>query len=391
MKFYNAFALGLCLVGAAFAADAAAPTKTLKLYDGCRSALDAAKSQVSSNALNAKLTVLDAEAVAFDLQAAESADTSSSKTIGLAAACSLYVKIINVESETQNIRNHMSENWEKRMATNRSIEAIQEQISNARSGKVSSLSADLEAEKARLAQTSEAMKEQEARLQAEMQQDREKFQADAAEKEAALKAAAEREAELKNREAELKQREAELQQQLEAEKKALAEERAKAEARQQEAMNKLNELQSKLIQVSKDARGIILSMSDILFDVNKATLKQDLKTSLAKVAGILSVYQQFNVSIEGNTDNTGSEEHNMKLSQQRADNVMNFLVEQGIDAGRLTAKGLGMTMPIADNSTKEGRQKNRRVDLVIQDKALLQAEPENTTAVPAEPSTPEVK
>ena len=149
-------------------------------------------------------------------------------------------------------------------------------------------------------------------------------------------------------------------------------------------MNKLNELQSKLIQVTKDARGIILSMSDILFDVNKATLKADLKTSLAKVAGILSVYQQFNVSIEGNTDNTGSAEHNMKLSQQRADNVMNFLVEQGIDANRLTAKGLGMSMPIADNSTKEGRQKNRRVDLVIQDKALQQgAEPAAAEPAPA--------
>jgi len=133
-------------------------------------------------------------------------------------------------------------------------------------------------------------------------------------------------------------------------------------------MDKLNALQSQMIQVTKDARGIILSMSDILFDVGRATLKTDLMTSLAKIAGILSVYQQFDVSIEGNTDNTGSEEFNMTLSQQRAENVMKFLVEQGIAETRLTAKGLGMTMPIADNSTKEGRQKNRRVDLVITDR-----------------------
>ncbi|MBO6136936.1 MAG: OmpA family protein [Fibrobacter sp.] len=237
---------------------------------------------------------------------------------------------------------------------------------------------DLEAEKAKL-------QDQGARLQAEMQQNQEKFQAEAAAQQAALKAAS-------KREADLQKQQADLQKQLEAEKKALAEERAKAEARQAEAMNKLNELQSKLIQVTKDARGIILSMSDILFDVNKASLKADLKTSLAKVAGILSVYQQFNVSIEGNTDNTGSAEHNMKLSQQRADNVKNFLVEQGIDAGRLTAKGLGMTMPIADNKTKEGRQKNRRVDLVIQDKALQQnAEPAAEPAAPAEGAAPEAK
>ncbi|MBP5248083.1 MAG: OmpA family protein [Fibrobacter sp.] len=152
--------------------------------------------------------------------------------------------------------------------------------------------------------------------------------------------------------------------------KLLLEERAKAEARQNEAKNKLNELQSKLIQVTEDARGIILSMSDILFDVDKASLKSDLKTSLARVAGILSVYQELNVSVEGHTDNTGSEEHNLKLSEQRAENVLQFLVEQGIDAKRLSSKGYGMSKPVADNSTKEGRQKNRRVDLVIKDKVL---------------------
>ncbi|MBO5422218.1 MAG: OmpA family protein [Fibrobacteraceae bacterium] len=160
-----------------------------------------------------------------------------------------------------------------------------------------------------------------------------------------------------------KERESELE-------KALAEERAKAEARQKEAKSKLNELQSKLIQVTQDARGIILSMSDILFDVDKATLKQDLKTSLAKVAGILSVYQELNVVVEGHTDNTGSEKHNMKLSEQRAKNVLDFLVSQGIESSRLTSVGYGMTRPVGDNKTKEGRQKNRRVDLVIQDKVL---------------------
>ncbi|MCQ2106929.1 MAG: OmpA family protein [Fibrobacter sp.] len=343
-----------------FAAEAAsAPAEAPKdPIASCKEKLDNAKANLPSNALAAKTTLSEAYGTLKKMEVIQADDPKSEILKELSINCEMYNKIVMVQAETQTLHNHIAENWEKRIATGRSIEAIQEQIASVRSGKMSDLAADLEAEKARLAQTSEAMKEQEARLQAELQQNQEKFQAEAAAQQAALKAAGEREAE--------------LQKKLAEEQAALAEERAKAEARQQEAMNKLNELQSKLIQVSKDARGIILSMSDILFDVNKATLKADLKTSLAKVAGILSVYQQFNVSIEGNTDNTGSEDHNMKLSQQRADNVMNFLVEQGIDAGRLTAKGLGMSMPIADNSTKEGRQKNRRVDLVIQDKALQQ-------------------
>jgi outer membrane protein OmpA-like peptidoglycan-associated protein len=379
MKMKNLFAISAFAASFCFAAEETAPAAEAaevaepSAVEICKASIDAASKDIPANAIAAKYSLAAAKATLADLEIANEDDPESETTQALAAKCDIYAKIVAAQAETQKLRNHTAENWEKRAATARSIEAIQEQINQARSGKVN----DLEAEKAK-------MKDQEARLQAEMQQNQEKFQAEAAAKEAALKAASEREANLQKQQADLEKQQADLQKQLEAEKKALAEERAKAEARQAEAMNKLNELQSKLIQVTKDARGIILSMSDILFDVNKATLKADLKTSLAKVAGILSVYQQFNVSIEGNTDNTGSAEHNMKLSQQRADNVKSFLVEQGIDAERLTAKGLGMTMPIADNKTKEGRQKNRRVDLVIQDKALQQsAEP---AAAPAEPS-----
>lgn len=339
MKMRNLLVISAMAAAFSFAAEEAEGPNAV---ESCQTAIDNAAKNIPANATSAKYTLAAAKANLIDLDAAYNDDAESDQTKALAAKCDTYAKTIAAQAETQKVRNSTAEKWEKRAATARSIEAIQEQINKARTGKVN----DLEAEKAK-------MKDQEARLQAEMQQNQEKFQAEAAAQEAALKAA--------------NQREADLQ-------KELAEERAKAEARQQEAMNKLNELQSQMIQVTKSARGIILSMSDILFAVNKADLKADLKTSLAKVAGILSVYQQFNVSIEGNTDNTGSEEHNMKLSQQRADNVKAFLVEQGIAAERLTAKGLGMTMPVADNSTKEGRQKNRRVDLVIQDKALQQQE-----------------
>ena len=339
MKTRNLLMISAMAAALSFAAEEAEGPNAV---EACQTAIDNASKNIPANATSAKYTLAAAKNNLIALDAAYNDDAESDQTKALAAKCDTYAKTIAAQAETQKVRNSTAEKWEKRAATARSIEAIQEQINKARTGKVN----DLEAEKAK-------MKDQEARLQAEMQQNQEKFQAEAAAQEAALKAA--------------NQREADLQ-------KELAEERAKAEARQQEAMNKLNELQSQMIQVTKSARGIILSMSDILFDVNKASLKADLKTSLAKVAGILSDYQQFNVSIEGNTDNTGSEEHNMKLSQQRADNVKAFLVEQGIAGERLTAKGLGMTMPVADNSTKEGRQKNRRVDLVIQDKALQQQE-----------------
>jgi outer membrane protein OmpA-like peptidoglycan-associated protein len=145
-------------------------------------------------------------------------------------------------------------------------------------------------------------------------------------------------------------------------------ERLKAQKLREEAEKKFSELQSSLIQVTNDARGTIISMSDILFEINKANLTADLKTSLAKIAGILLVFKTSNIIVEGHTDNQGSKEYNQTLSEKRAENVMNFLIEQGVASSRLKSVGYGLTKPIADNDTKEGRQKNRRVDLIVQEK-----------------------
>ena len=338
-------------VAAAPAKTAAAPAKPAAPVKGSayyQKVFKALEDSIPANAIQAKLSLAEAKARVNRIVYLEKELPKSEEIASQAKACSLYVELIRVEARTQAVRNNVSANWQKRIQTQQQIETTQERIGEERSGKASTLAADLDAERTRLAQTNKAMTDQ---------------QNDAALREARFKAEADSAA------ARLKRAAAAREDSL---NKLLAEERAKAEARQNEARNKLNELQSKLIQVTQDARGIILSMSDILFDVDKATLKPDLQTSLAKIAGILSVYQELDVSVEGHTDNTGTAEHNMKLSEQRAQNVLDFLVKQGIEGKRLSAKGYGMTMPVADNATKEGRQKNRRVDLVIKDTALNQ-------------------
>jgi len=140
-------------------------------------------------------------------------------------------------------------------------------------------------------------------------------------------------------------------------------------AQKAEAQKKLDALNSKAMSVFRDARGTILSMSDILFDFGKATLTQELQLNLAEVAGILkSLLTESTVIIEGHTDNVGSAAKNKTLSEQRAQAVLKYLVSRGVDKKRLKAVGYGLTKPVADNSTDEGKAKNRRVELVIKDK-----------------------
>jgi len=160
-----------------------------------------------------------------------------------------------------------------------------------------------------------------------------------------------------------------LESQIIDSKRALAEKDYLLTKQKEEADKKLDALRSKTISVYKDARGTILSMSDILFEFGKADLKQELKENLAEIAGILkNLLTTSTVVIEGHTDNVGKADDNKKLSQRRADEVLKYLASRGVDKKRLKSVGYGLTKPVADNATEEGKAKNRRVELVIKDK-----------------------
>src|SRR6185312_7571178 len=113
-----------------------------------------------------------------------------------------------------------------------------------------------------------------------------------------------------------------------------------------------------VLQTSESARGLIVNMSDVLFDTAKYTLKPDTKISLAKVATILELYPGLKIQVEGYTDSVGGDEYNQKLSENRANAVHDFLVANGVPAANVTAAGYGKADPVADNGTAAGRQQN---------------------------------
>ena len=133
---------------------------------------------------------------------------------------------------------------------------------------------------------------------------------------------------------------------------------------------KLKNQLNQVLQTTETARGLIVNMSDVLFDFNKYTLKPEAREKLAKVSGILLAYPNLKLQVEGYTDNIGSDEYNQKLSEERADGVRDYLVSQSVAEAGISAQGYGKTHPIADNSTNSGRAQNRRVELVVSGDAI---------------------
>jgi outer membrane protein OmpA-like peptidoglycan-associated protein len=125
-----------------------------------------------------------------------------------------------------------------------------------------------------------------------------------------------------------------------------------------------------ILETRDSARGLIVSMSDVLFDTGKYSLKPGAREKLAKVAGILLAYPGLNIEVGGYTDNVGGNEMNQTLSKNRAGAVRDYLVNQGVSTGSVNATGFGNTQPVASNGNSAGRQQNRRVELVVSGEAI---------------------
>ena len=148
--------------------------------------------------------------------------------------------------------------------------------------------------------------------------------------------------------------------------------RLKAESERQQAVNEQSQLRERLrqqlnriLETRETARGLIVNINDVLFGFDKASLTPGAREKMAKVAGILLAYPGLKITLEGHTDNVGSDEYNQKLSTRRAEAVRDYLIQQSVPADLVTAAGLGKSNPVASNDTATGRQQNRRVDMVV--------------------------
>ncbi len=244
------------------------------------------------------------------------------------------------KKETEQARSTALSETEKAERAKKEAEARAREVEQARS------MALLAAEKAERAKK----EAEEARLLASA----ESAEKEKANREAAMKA---REAEQARMQAEAKAREAE-QARIQAEARAREAERAKAEV--DELLSQLSDLKAK-----QTERGIVLTMGDVLFAFDKAALSPEAFRNVDKLADFLRKHPNRSVLIEGHTDSVGSDEYNLDLSGKRAGAVKNALVAKGVGEERITPKGYGKKYPVASNKTSDGRQLNRRVEVVV--------------------------
>ena len=156
--------------------------------------------------------------------------------------------------------------------------------------------------------------------------------------------------------------------QAQADQARMAAERAEQEKTQ--LREQIRQQLNVILQTRETARGLIVNMSDVLFDSGQYTLKPGAREKLAKIGGIILAHQGLKLQIEGHTDSIGGDELNQRLSERRASSVRDYLVSQGVSMDAVTARGFGKSQPVTDNTTAVGRQQNRRVELVVSGEAI---------------------
>jgi len=247
--------------------------------------------------------------------------------------------------------------------------------------------AEAEAEAAQL-QAAEQARQQAEAAKAEAERAKQEALAEAAQAAKAKQEAEQaRQAALAEQQAALAQKQDALAQKQAAEAEAAQarEAAAKADSEKADLRKQLLAQLNSILQTNDSARGLIVNMSDVLFDTGSYTLKPAARETMAKISGILLAHPGLTLQIEGYTDSVGGDDYNQQLSEQRAESVRDFLAQEGVPASSITAKGFGKADPVASNDTPEGRQRNRRVEIVVNGASIDATTPSAAlpTATPA--------
>lgn len=221
------------------------------------------------------------------------------------------------------------------------VERIQQEKDSAAAAAAAKAKAEADAAAERQAELT-AAKEAQMKAEGEARATQQKAAADAAANKAAMEQAA-----------------------LQAKEQAARDEAARAHATTAALRAQLLKQLNDVLQTTDTQRGLVVNMADVLFETGKYALSTDAQLKLAKLSGIIQAHPGLNLAIEGYTDTTGTPDFNMKLSQQRADAVREFLISQGLTADTISSQGMGQANPIADNSTAAGRKQNRRVEIIV--------------------------
>lgn len=235
----------------------------------------------------------------------------------------------------------------------------------------------------------ETQSQEDARRRAEAEKAEKEAQASAEQRrlEAEASAEAQQEAEAA-RQAALQQ-----QQAAEAARQQADQQRLQAEREKEEMRARLLQQLNTVLETRDTQRGLIVNMSDVLFDSGQATLRPAAREKLAKISGIVLAYPGLKLQVEGHTDSVGGDAYNQKLSEKRANNVRDYLVKQSVPQDVITAMGFGKADPVADNKTAAGRQQNRRVEMVVSGEVIgtkiggqQQMQPQTTAPAVTDPN-----